>query len=138
MATVSPPSSVTSLDGTAAGLLKKLGCVSPRRVWLVPTPGTAKEKDVIQAEHRADRLCELIDGTLVEKVMGWYESAVAIAMGYFLKDFLRRHRLGVVLGEAGMLRILPRQVRIPGRGLLQLESAGRPAASAGSYPNRRA
>jgi Uma2 family endonuclease len=96
-----------------AGLLKRLGRVSPRRVRLVPTPGTAKEKDVIQAERRTGRLCELIDGTLVEKTMGVYESAVAGALIYFLKHYLRSHRLGVVLAPDGLLRILPRQVRIP-------------------------
>jgi Uma2 family endonuclease len=124
MATVSPPSSALSLDGTAADLLRKLGRVSPRRVRLVPAPGTATEKDVIQAERRTGRLCELIDGTLVEKVMGAYESAVAGAMIYFLKHYLRRHRLGVVLGADGLLRILPRQVRIPDVAFLSWKVLG--------------
>ena len=41
------------------------------------------------------------------------ESSVAGALIYFLKYYLRRHRLGVVLAPDGLLRILPRLVRIP-------------------------
>ena len=124
MASVSLSSSALSLDGTAADLLKRLGRVPPWRVRLVPAPGTATERDVIQAERRTDRLCELIDGTLVEKVMGTYESMVAVAMIYFLKDYLRRHRLGVVLAPDGMLRILPKQVRIPDVSFLSWQRLG--------------
>jgi Uma2 family endonuclease len=124
MATLSPPPSRPPLDGTIADLLKQLGGVPPGRVRLVPTPGTATERDVIQAEARTGRTCELIDGVLVEKTMGSYESAVAAAMIYFLKAYLRRRRLGVVLGEAGLLRILPKQVRVPDVAFLSRERLG--------------
>ena len=40
--------------------------------------GTATEKDVIEAEERENRLCELVDGTLVEKAVGFEESRVAV------------------------------------------------------------
>jgi Uma2 family endonuclease len=100
-------------DGTVAELLDRLGGVPPGRVRLVPAPYTATEQDVLAADAHSDRLCELIDGTLVEKTMGSYESGVAAAMVYFLKAFVRRAGLGVVLGADGFLRIMPRQVRIP-------------------------
>jgi Uma2 family endonuclease len=93
-------------------------------VRLVPTPGTATEKDVIQAERRTGRLCELIDGTLVEKTMGFYESAVAAAMIFFLKAYLRRRRLGMVSGADGLLRILQKQVRIPDVAFLSWQRLG--------------
>lgn len=121
MATASREPAVLEPDWTVADLLERLGGVPPDRVRLVPTPGTATEEDVVQTDAHTDRLCELIDGVLVEKAMGTYESAVAVALGYFLKDYLRRRRLGVVLGEAGMLRILPRQVRIPDVAYLSFE-----------------
>jgi len=124
MATISPPPSAPPLDGTIADLLKRLGGIPPKRVRLVPTPGTATEKDVIRAEARTGRICELIDGVLVEKTMGAYESAVAVALAYFLKDYLRRRRLGVVLGADGLLRILPRQVRIPDVAFLSWRGLG--------------
>ena len=113
LARSAPPPSSPPLDWTIADLLEQLGGVPPRRVRWVPTPGTATEKDVIETEARTGRICELIDGVLVEKTMGSYESAVAAAMIYFLKTYLRRRRLGVVLAPDGLLRILPRQVRVP-------------------------
>jgi Uma2 family endonuclease len=124
MATISPPRSAPPLDRTVADLLKQLGGIPPKRVRLVPTPGTATEKDVIRAEARTGRICELIDGVLVEKTMGAYESAVAAAIIFFLKTYLQRRRLGVVLGADGLLRILPRQVRIPDVAFLSWRRLG--------------
>jgi hypothetical protein len=37
------------------------------RIRIKPLPGTATEQDVLEAEARTGRICELIDGTLVEK-----------------------------------------------------------------------
>jgi hypothetical protein len=96
MATICPPSSGLPPDWTIADLLSRLGGVPAKRVLLVPMPGTATEKDLIEAEARTGRICELIDGVLVEKAMGSFESAVAAALIYFLKAYLRHHRLGVV------------------------------------------
>ena len=48
-----------------------------------------------------------MDGVLVEKTMGYKESLLAVEIAYLLKSFLREHDLGIVLGEAGTLRILP-------------------------------
>lgn len=67
MATISPP---FPADWTVADMLAQLGGVPPERIRLVPLPGTATEQDVIDVEARTDRLCELIDGVLVEKTMG--------------------------------------------------------------------
>lgn len=124
MATLSPSPPTAVGDRTVADLLKRLGGVPPERVLLVPAPGTATEKDVVELDDHADRICELIDGVLVEKAMGTYESAVAIALAYFLKEHLRRRRLGVVLGEAGLLRILPGQVRVPDVAFVSWERLG--------------
>jgi Uma2 family endonuclease len=124
MATLSPTPSAAVVDRTVADLLERLGGVPPERVLLVPTPGTATEKDVVELDDHADRLCELIDGVLVEKAMGDYESAVASAMIYFLRDHLRRRRLGVVLAPDGLLRILPGQVRIPDVSFISWERLG--------------
>lgn len=53
---------------TVAELLDALH-VPPQRVLLRPVPGEATEDDLL---HNP-RLCELIDGVLVEKTMGWWE-----------------------------------------------------------------
>ena len=45
--------------------------------------------------------------------MGFYESRLAAVLITFLQVFLDRHDLGIVLGEAGTLRILRDQIRVP-------------------------
>ena len=62
---------------TVADLLAALGPIPAHRVRSKPAPGTATERDVIEIEGREDRLCELYDGILVEKVMGFYEAYLA-------------------------------------------------------------
>ena len=98
---------------TIADLLHDLGDISPQRIRLRPAPGRATEKDVVRIEAKEDRLYELVDGVLVEKVMGAKESLLACILIQMLKNYLDRNPLGVVLGEAGMLQLRPRLVRIP-------------------------
>ena len=98
---------------TAADLLERFGPIPVGRIRTDPPPGTATEQDVIDIEARESRLCELVDGVLVEKTVGYYESYLAVQLGYFLAGFVRRHRLGVVAGEAGMMRLSAGLVRIP-------------------------
>lgn len=98
---------------TVADLLTRLGNVPARRVRLSPVPGTATEKDVISIGTREDRLCELVEGTLVEKVMGYGESALAFLLGSFLVNFVRPRKLGIVTGPDGIIRLMPGLVRIP-------------------------
>jgi Uma2 family endonuclease len=97
---------------TIADLLDRLG-VPPERVRFRPPPGTATEADVIAAFNGEKRLCELVDGVLVEKAMGFYESLVAGVLLGYLRMFLSQQKLGVVLGEAGTVRLMPGLVRIP-------------------------
>ena len=101
------------IEWTLGDLHEHLGGIPLCRIRLYPYPGTATEEDVLTAESRAGRICELIDGVLVEKPMGYYESRLAVALIHLLETFLDHHRLGIVLGEAATLKILPRQVRIP-------------------------
>jgi Uma2 family endonuclease len=44
---------------------------------------------------------------------GYYESRVAILLGYFIEVFLARHNLGIVRGSDGTLRLMPGLVLIP-------------------------
>jgi Uma2 family endonuclease len=98
---------------TVAELLESLGDIPPERIRMRPWPGTATESDVLAAHARDKRLCELVDGVLVEKPMGFDESRLALELGYVLIEFLRKHDLGVATGADGMLRLLPGLVRIP-------------------------
>src|SRR5262249_15435897 len=62
---------------------------------------------------RCQRLVELIDGVLVEKAMGFYESRLAVVLMIFIEQYLGEHDLGITLGEGGLTRVKPKQVRIP-------------------------
>jgi Uma2 family endonuclease len=100
-------------DWTLADLLENLGGIPPSRIRMVPSPGTASEEDVIKAEGRSGLVCELIDGVLVEKTMGYLESLLAGAVIDALRGFVQPRNLGIVLAPDGTLRILPSQVRAP-------------------------
>jgi Uma2 family endonuclease len=97
-----------------AELLEQLGEVPPERIRLQPPPGTAREQDVLIVRDEPERrLCELVDGVLVEKAMGSRESLLAGLILHRLWSFLEAHPLGIVLGADGMLRLWPGLVRIP-------------------------
>ena len=73
---------------TLADVLQQLGGISPRRIRFRPAPGTATEEDVIKIRDRERRLFELIDGVLVEKIMGYWESVPAIELARLLGNFV--------------------------------------------------
>jgi Uma2 family endonuclease len=73
----------------------------------------AEEHHVLKIAARERRLCELVDGVLIEKDMASFESYVAMLLGHFLISFLDEHDLGIVLGSDGMLRLAPGLIRIP-------------------------
>ena len=100
-------------DWTAADMQEHLGGIPLDRILMVPPPGTATEEDVLAVHARTGRLCELVDGTLVEKVMGYRESRFAVVLGHFLETYLDARPLGSVAGADGMLRLFPGMVRIP-------------------------
>jgi Uma2 family endonuclease len=98
---------------TVADLIDALGGVPPERIRLHPTPGTATEQDVIDLHDRQNRLFELVDGVLVEKAMGYYESLLAAVLLQLLRNFADEHQLGPVAGADGMMRLTAGLVRIP-------------------------
>jgi Uma2 family endonuclease len=100
-------------DWTAADLVRRFGPIPLRRIRLEPVPGSATEEDVLAVHAREDRLCELVDGVLVEKTMGWYESYLTVVLISVLVDFVKNNGLGIVLGADGMVRLAPGLLRIP-------------------------
>jgi hypothetical protein len=78
-----------------AELLERLGSVPLERIRMNPLPGTATEADVLVAlEAPRKRICELIDGVLVEKAMGCGESMLATYLIVLLDGFVRPRNLG--------------------------------------------
>ena len=99
---------------TIGALFHQFGDIPLQRIVRDPAPGTATVEDVVRLDDHHDRICELIDGTLVEKAaMGFWESQLAYRLAAILVPFVEKSNLGVVAGEAGMMQILPNQVRIP-------------------------
>lgn len=94
-------------------LLDRLGEISPFRIRMRPAPGTATEADVLAIKAGENRLFELIDGTLVEKGMGYRESVLALAIASALRAFVIPRKLGLVSGPDGMMRLFPQLVRSP-------------------------
>ncbi|HTU18893.1 MAG TPA: Uma2 family endonuclease [Gemmataceae bacterium] len=97
-----------------AELMEQLGGIPLERILLQPPLGTATEKDVLALRDGPKRrLCELVDGVLVEKVVGTPESLFASYLGHLLWVYVEEQDLGTVLGADGMLRLFPGRVRIP-------------------------
>ena len=98
------------------------------RILTCPSPGTATEEDLLEAESRTGYICELIDGTLVKKTMASYESILAVALAYFLQRYLDDNNIGTLMGEGGLLKILRRQVRAPDVSFIRWERLPKPGA----------
>ena len=109
MATATAPTAPRTL--TMADVL--IDDLPPARILLNPTPGTATAADVVAIHDREDRLCELVDGILVEKTKGAKESILAMMLGHHLLAFVLPRQLGIVLGADGMIRFAPDRVRLP-------------------------
>jgi hypothetical protein len=84
-----------------ADLFARLGNVPPHRIRFRPSPGTATLQDVIDVERREGRLCELVEGVLVEKAMGFTESRLAIYVATLLNTFVLPRNAGIVTGSDG-------------------------------------
>jgi Uma2 family endonuclease len=112
MSTVLDPTTAGTID-TLADLLDRLGGIPLNRVRMRPAPGTATEDDVLSVRDHEDLLCELVDGVLVEKGMGFRSSLLALAIGAILREFAIPRNLGLVVGADGALKLMPGLVRIP-------------------------
>jgi Uma2 family endonuclease len=105
---------IVHVPETLADLIHELGDVPLDRIQLKPAPGTATERDVIAAlESPRKRLCELVDGVLVEKPVGTKESLLATLLAHYLWTFIEQCDVGIVIGPDGPLRMRIGLVRIP-------------------------
>jgi Uma2 family endonuclease len=96
-----------------AELLHQLGDIPAARVRLEPPPGQATRKDLLLLLERDKVLCELIDGTLVEKAMGQLESSLAVWLSHFLCVYLDSHPIGHVFGADAPHALKANLIRMP-------------------------
>ncbi len=108
--TNSPPVFVTAAD-----VMASVGDVPAERIRVHPAPGTATEADLLKVNDDALRtaICELVEGTLVEKPMASFESILAMMIGTLLNQYVWAGDLGLVMGADGMVRLAPGLVRVP-------------------------
>src|SRR4051794_27661105 len=99
MTTATSISAAPTRYRTAAEWLRDLGDVPLERIIFDPWPGTATEADLLRKVEVEKHMCELVNGTLVEKTVGLYESLLAIAIASRLITFVSAHKLGAVAGE---------------------------------------
>lgn len=83
------------------------------RIILHPTPGTATASDVARIVDHEDRLCELVDGTLVERAPGWAESLLVVDLIGHLDGPAREGRRGFLVGPKAPVQLRPGLVRAP-------------------------
>ena len=105
-------SSNAAVSTNFSDILTDLGNIPACRVRSEPKPGTATVEDLLRVNSQG-AMCELVDGALVEKAMGWRESLIALALGRMLSEFVLARNLGLVSGPDGFMRILRTQVRGP-------------------------
>jgi Uma2 family endonuclease len=109
--------------GTLADLLHELGDIPPERVLRTPPPGAATEADLLRLLHAADkRLCELVDGVLVEKPMGWYEARLATILCHLIEAYLEDNDIGFIVGPDAPHRLQFQRVRMPDVAFVRYES----------------
>lgn len=107
------PAVASGRYATAAEWWDALGRVPMARIVFPPHAGLATEEDVAGLDDHQDRLCEWIDGTLVEKEIGFEESLITSRIIVLLSLHVSASKLGIVVGPDGMMRILPNRIRIP-------------------------
>jgi Uma2 family endonuclease len=109
MSTTAPPVS----DLTVAELAARVGAIPYWRIRTDPPPGTATEEDVERILREEDRICELIDGVLVEKAVSDETSILAIEIATLLSNYVKPRRSGWILGADGFSRLFGHQLRAP-------------------------
>lgn len=101
------------MEWTPAALQARFGSIPLWRIVTDPPPGAATEEDVDDLFNRSKSLCELVDGVLVRKTVGSYESYLGGELFRLISNFIHGKKLGWALPADGMLRLWPGAVRIP-------------------------
>lgn len=85
-----------------------VGDVPLERIRTYPPPGMATEADALRKP-----VCELIDGILVEKATGMYESFLASILIVELNKYLATNPIGLTSAPDGPIRVQLGRMRVP-------------------------
>ena len=98
---------------TIADVQERLGYVPVERIITRVLPGCATEQDLLDTSITGDRGCELVDGILVEKAMGFRADYLGIWIGHLLLNYVAVNNVGGVGGAQGGVRFRVGLVRMP-------------------------
>jgi Uma2 family endonuclease len=98
---------------TVHDVIEQFPGIDAHRIRVTPSPGTATEEDVVRIHDQEDRLYELVDGTLIEKIYDYRASVIACVITMWLHEIVRPRRLGLISGAAGPMKFADGLVRIP-------------------------
>jgi Uma2 family endonuclease len=107
MATVSPR--IKNL----ADLQARLRDIPLDRIRFRPWPGSATVQDLLAVKQQEGVLCELVEGVLLVKTVGFTEAGLAMFLVELLNRFVRSGNLGIVTGPDGTVELMAGLVRIP-------------------------
>lgn len=113
MSSVRASSTPRPREWTVADLQRRFGPIPFHGIRQNPPPGTATEEDVIWLNDHEVRLCELVDGILVEKTVGIEESWLAVRVAGFINLYVEPRNLGIATGADGMYCLASGLIRIP-------------------------
>lgn len=94
-----------AIPQTLQDSLLDLGGITADRILPSPPMGQATIEDMVRINQSGNHLCELVDGTLVEKAMSFESSIVAIAIATLLRNVVSSRKLGVVSGSDGFFQL---------------------------------
>ena len=118
MKTLTKPSKYETLADIVAGL----GGIPLQRILIKPFPGTAEEYHLDDPDIVKGRICELIDGTIVEKAMGWHSEKLGVEILFFMRLYLQDNNIGDVGGAAAQIRLAEALIRIPDVSFIRWDS----------------
>lgn len=111
---------------TFAEVLAHLGDVPPERVLTNPAPGTATPDDLANPAVVGDRLCELVDGILLEKAIGAHADGIGAWLLVQIFNFASLQNLGKTFGAQGGFVVGGLTVRMPDVSFYRWDTATDP------------
>ncbi|QDT15415.1 Uma2 family endonuclease [Alienimonas californiensis] len=106
---------------TVADIMEQFGDVPLFRIVMDPAPGTATEEDIARVQRETGRLCELVDGTLIEKAVGAESDLMGGELLTLIRNAIRGKKIGWVLGGQAFLRLTGRRTRAADVAVIRAE-----------------
>ena len=111
---------------TIADVQERLGHIPESRILSFPAPGTATVQDLLDESVTNGRLCELVNGILVQKTMGFREGFLALWIGTIINEYLKDHNVGLAAGADSGVRFKLDLVRMPDVSFIRWDSVDDP------------